>query len=89
MKETLTIYANKCLTCGGGDRNYKIQAFAKRHNLDIVTKRVYMFPELEKEALSFGGVMPFIAYKGKTIDYYSVNDSLIEGDPELEQLTKE
>lgn len=47
-----------------------------------------MFPELEEEALVFGVPMPFVAFNGKAIDYYSINDSLLEGNPELEKLTE-
>lgn len=86
MEDELLIYTNKCLTCGSGDRMGKIVNFAKKNGLNHIMKRVYMFPELEEEALVFGVPMPFVAFNGKAIDYYSINDSLLDGNPELEKL---
>lgn len=73
----LRIYADRCLTCQDNDRLDVIHFVAKQHGLKVNMRRVYVFPELEKEVVS-ADPMPFIELNGNTLDFYSIGKNLLK-----------
>lgn len=84
----IRIYEDRCLSCNDSLRFDVIHFHAKKHGLKVSRRRVYILPELKKEADVFGVPMPFIELNGKTLDFFAVGTYLLE-DKALEQFINE
>ena len=84
----LKIFTDRCITCQESERIDVIRFIAKKHGMKIDIKRVYVFPELRKEADEYNTKMPFLAINKKTMDFYAVGKYLSK-DEALEQFINE
>lgn len=80
----IKIYEDRCLSCYETQRFDVIHFYAKKHGLKVSRRRVYVFPELQKEADVFGAPMPFLALNEETLDFYEVGKNMLN-DKVLEQ----
>lgn len=84
----IKVYADRCLTCQEGLRLDVIRFIGDDYGLRLNLRRVYMLPELRKEADAFGVPMPFVELNGKTMDFYAVGKHLLK-DKALEKFINE
>jgi len=74
----LTIYTDRCLTCGESNRVATVNFVSKAKGVTVLMRRIDVLPEFREKALSFGEPLPLREMNEQTLDFFSVGKGLIQ-----------